>query len=127
MMGGGGGGGIPVNAIADALMAKGYGGNSKTIDIGQAQAWMALPEEQQKALAAAYFSGYNIGGTDKGTTNYMMENVFGPRYGYGVVDTMTGAAPVVTAPTSGAGRKGNTNSGSKEYNSERTNKWVFGK
>ena len=48
-----------------------------------------------------------IGGTDKATTNYMMDNVFGPRYGYGV-DTMTGAAPVVTAPAvSGTKSTGN--------------------
>lgn len=35
--------------------------------------------------------------------------------------------PTTPTTTSGAGSKGNTNSGSKEYNSERTNKWVFSK
>ena len=106
-----GGGGMSDSQMAGLINqqianAMGSGtGNNKAIDIGQYQAWMALPEEQQKALAAAYFNGYNIGGTDKGTTSYMMENVFGPRYGYGV-DTMTGAAPVVSAPAAGTGNTG---------------------
>ena len=90
-----GGGGVDATALANAMARNGMNAGGKTIDIGQAQAWMALPEDQQKALAAAYFSGYDIGGTDKATTNYMMDNVFGPRYGYGGVDTMTGAAPAI--------------------------------
>jgi hypothetical protein len=117
MGGGGGGGGIPVNAIADALMAKGYGGNSKVIDPAT---WAATVEAINNGTLSAMgvLNTIENGGSYKNMDTYTMREAamyaMNPE-GYGTTYPQTARnfssahkANHSTKGTSGTGSTGNT-------------------
>lgn len=110
---------------------------------------MALADYQKAGyitdaeLAKLQADGVTIPGIDQGNFNYYINNrlglnTYGNSLGDAGVDVIAGAAPVIAqgnnittvktnTSTNGAKSTGSNSNGSKEYNSERTNKWVFGK
>lgn len=136
-----------------AVMGGGYSGPNIVVPTaGNGKGKFVYDPNQQMALADYQKAGYitdaelaklqadgvTIPGIDQGNFNYYINNrlglnTYGNSLGDAGVDVIAGAAPVIasgnntTTINKNTSTNGAKSTDSKEYNSERTNKWVFGK